>query len=96
MRRRWAKTFAAGSPDRVAFHDNERTGDGRSVYRAHESLSYGACGGGLVLHLFSLPDARLRASGIHEKKVLADASLRPGWGIYSTVPGDAGRVPRRQ
>src|SRR6266478_1159743 len=29
-----AKTFASGSPDRVAFHVSERTGDGHSRYSA--------------------------------------------------------------
>src|SRR6266852_4734611 len=92
MRRRWAKTLATRSADCLAFHDTERTGDGRSLYRAHENLSCGARGGGGVLCVFSLLGPHLRANGILEEKALANANLRPGYGTFSTVPGDAGCV----
>src|SRR2546421_7081413 len=89
---RSAKTLGARSADRIACHDIECTGIGRSLYSADENLSFGASGGGGVLYVFSLPGPRLRANGILEEKALANANLRTGCGTFINVYGDAGRV----
>ncbi len=63
-----------------------------ALYGAHENLSGGASGAGCVLFVCSRPEPRLRADGILEEKALANANLRSGYGPFSAVPGDAGRV----
>src|SRR5882724_6913125 len=89
---RWTKTFAPRSADRVACHDIQRTGNGQSLYRTHENLSFGACGAGVILCVVSRFGPHLWRNGLLEKKALADASLHPGWGSFRTVPVYAGRV----
>ncbi len=76
----------------VAFHVSERTGDGHSLYSAHENLSCGACGAGSLLGDFSRPNPDLRTNSILAKKALANPSLHPGCGTLGDVPVYAGRV----
>src|ERR1035438_8396539 len=79
----WPKAFAAGSADRVGFHDSERTGDGRSLYRAHENLSCGSSGGGFVLCIFSRLSPHLRANSILEEKAWLTQTFVLGAGLLA-------------
>src|SRR6266550_1636279 len=92
MRCRRAKTFPTRSADRFAFHDIERTANGRSLHSAHENLPCGACGRSCVLYIFSILGSRLWASGILKKKAFADTSPHLGRGTLRTVPVYAGRM----